>query len=201
MSVENNKYPNNSRKAKEQASEEKRATPVVSGKVIQKKRGAGAKLADIFVPGDVTDVKEYIFADVFVPVVKETFETIVHLLLYGDPGGSGRKRGKGSRVSYASYYYGGRDHEDKDYRRIPRQQFDNVVFESRGEAERVLDFMYGILEEYQLVRVADLYELSGITDTSYTDVGYGWTDLSGACVVRERRGGYRIKLPRPMPID
>ena len=55
-----------------------------------------------------------------------------------------------------------------------------------------------IMEEYGIVRVADLFDLVGITG-DYTDNKYGWTNIRSAEVVRVR-DGYKIKMPRAMPI-
>ena len=78
--------------------------------------------------------------------------------------------------------------------------YDNIVLESRGDAESVLDSMGEIIDQYGMVKVADLYDLVGLTG-SYTDNNYGWTNLSTAHVVRLNDGGYLIKLPRALPID
>jgi hypothetical protein len=56
-----------------------------------------------------------------------------------------------------------------------------------------------MLESYPCVRVADLYDLVGITG-EHTDNKYGWTNISNAKVERDR-DGYRIVMPRAMPID
>ena len=56
-----------------------------------------------------------------------------------------------------------------------------------------------LIEHYGIVSVADLYDLVGITG-SYTDNKYGWTDIRTAQVVRVR-DGYKIKLPRAIPLD
>ena len=72
------------------------------------------------------------------------------------------------------------------------------MLESRGEADAVLSRMDEIMEEYDIVRVADLYDLVGITG-DYTDNKYGWTNIRDAKVVRVR-DGYKIQLPRAMPL-
>ena len=76
--------------------------------------------------------------------------------------------------------------------------YDDIVLESRGEADAVLSRMDEIMEEYDIVRVADLYDLVGITG-DYTDNKYGWTNIRDAKVVRVR-DGYKIQLPRAMPL-
>lgn len=69
-----------------------------------------------------------------------------------------------------------------------------VIFDSRKSAEEVLYQMDQILQTYELVTVADFYDLSGITP-SFFDTRYGWTNLKTAEVVR-LRAGYIINLPK-----
>ena len=74
-----------------------------------------------------------------------------------------------------------------------------LYFETRGEAEDVLDRMREIVSNYGIVSVADLYELAGVVG-NYTDQRYGWTGLRNTDVVRTRYG-YQIRLPRAMVIE
>ena len=76
--------------------------------------------------------------------------------------------------------------------------YDDIIVETRGEAEAVLSRMDEMMEEYEVVRVADLYDLVGITG-DYTDNRYGWTNIRNAEIVRVR-DGYTIKMPRALPI-
>ena len=71
--------------------------------------------------------------------------------------------------------------------------------ETRGEAEEVLIKMDELIATYKVVRVADFYDLVGIS-SSYTDNNYGWTDIKSATVVHVREG-YMIKLPKALPLD
>ena len=77
--------------------------------------------------------------------------------------------------------------------------FDDIILETRWEAEEVLSHMIDLIENYGVASVADLYELVGITG-SFTDNKYGWTNLSSATVSRVR-DGYLINLPNAQPID
>ena len=77
--------------------------------------------------------------------------------------------------------------------------YDELYFETRGEAEDVLDRMREIVSNYGIVSVADLYELAGVVG-NYTDQRYGWTGLRNTDVVRTRYG-YQIRLPRAMVIE
>ena len=64
----------------------------------------------------------------------------------------------------------------------------------RDMLEKCLD---GLI--YALDRFADLYDLVGITG-EHTDNKYGWTNIRNAEIERLRDGGYRIKMPRALPI-
>ena len=77
--------------------------------------------------------------------------------------------------------------------------YDDIILSTRGEAEDVLSRMDELIETYGLVRVADLYDLVGITG-NYTDNKYGWMNIRNAEIIRVR-DGYMIKMPRAVPID
>jgi hypothetical protein len=77
--------------------------------------------------------------------------------------------------------------------------YDDVTIDNRGEAEMLLREMKNTINRYGMVRVADLYDFVGITGDP-TDNKYGWTDLRNVEVVRVRNG-YKLDLPRAMPID
>lgn len=75
----------------------------------------------------------------------------------------------------------------------------DLIFETRSEAERVLDAMNELIELYCTVRVADMYDLVGET-SPYTANDYGWKNLNTASVVRVCNG-YKLRLPSPIRID
>ena len=59
--------------------------------------------------------------------------------------------------------------------------------------------MSDLIETYESVSVADLYDLVG-KPCNYTDNKYGWTNIRNVEPVRVR-DGYILKLPKAMPID
>jgi hypothetical protein len=196
--------PDNSHKGlaeKKEVAEEKRAEKVVHGKVKTQKNDV-RKLTDVFISEDVANVKNYILLDVLVPSIKKAIYDIVinslDMTLFGGRGGG--KRPTADKVSYRDYN-GVSRRDDRSYggsRTTTGYSYDDIVLETRGEAEAVLSRMDEIMEEYEIVRVADLYDLVGITG-DYTDNKYGWTNIRNAEVVRVR-DGYKIKLPRALPI-
>lgn len=186
---------------------ENRPTKVVSGKARTKKKSEAQKLLDVFLSEDITDVKSYVVFDVLVPAVKKAISDIVtngvDMILYGKSGSS-RNRSTASKVSYGSYYGGSRDRDSRDrYRERSRGalDYDDIIFNSRGDADAVLTAMEDIIDQYKVVSVGDLYDLADISVTDSSVNNYGWTDIHNAYVERTRSGNYMIKLPRALPIN
>lgn len=195
-------YPANSNASKQEvktAAEEKRATKVVKGNV-RTKTNEVRKFADVFISEDINNVKSYILMDVLVPAIKKAVADIVtngiEMILYGSTS-KGRSSSSGSKVSYRNYY------DNRDDRRETKTRsgldYDDFVFDSRGEAEAVLSQMGDIIERFKYVTVADLYDMVDKVPP-FTANKYGWTSIRNADVVRDR-DGYRLKLPRAMQID
>lgn len=192
-------YKSNSHRSREIEREEKKVERVVKGQVKSKKKN---KFADTFISEDAASVKEYIIFDVLIPAAKNAISDMVttgiQMMLYGEVRGTSKS--KGTKVSYSKYYD---DRRDRDYDRRSRTRsgydYDEIILESRAEAEEVLNSMDDLLERYGLVSVADLYDLVGVTG-NYTDNKYGWTNLRHASVQR-LRDGYLLKLPRAIPLD
>ena len=195
-------YKSNSHKSRQSQNDnipEKKVEKVVIGSVKSKKKNGLQKITNVFVPEDVDDVKSYIFEDIVIPAVKDIILDAVRAFL----GVSGSPRGKSSASSKISYrkYYDDRDRQDSGHTTRTRTgyDYDDIILESRGEAEDVLERMDELIATYQLVSVADFYDLVGISG-NYTDNKYGWTDIRNASVVHVR-DGYMIKLPKALPLN
>lgn len=209
-------YPSNSRKLREEPAEDEQSRvkkPVVTGRVVRQKKTPGKRLADMVRGIDVASVFEYIVRDVLVPAFKDTATDAItqgtERLIFGEVrGGYNRARSRSSS-SYTSYNrYSSPTPRSSliprdDPRRPPERErrahkFDDIILESRGEAESVLEEMIEILSQYETVCVRDLLELLGETG-SWTDQDWGWTDLRDSNVVRVK-GGYLLNIPRPEPL-
>ena len=204
-------FPSNSktRRSPETRPPEKRVVKVTKGAVRQQPKSFGKKFAEIFLEDDTKSVGAYILHDVLIPAAKTMISDMVgggiEMLLFGERRGS-RTRREGGR-SYTSYgsYYSDRDRDrDRDRRSISpvsraRHDFDEIVLETRGEAEEVLSHLVDLTIDYGMATVADLYDLVGIT-SQFTDNKFGWTDLRDASVSRVR-GGYLINLPKTQVLD
>jgi hypothetical protein len=199
-----NEYKGNSHRSKEEASTEvvpvKKVERVANGKT--RKKGEVRKLADAFIAEDVKSVKDYIIQDVLIPAAKkaivEMVDSGINMLIYGESKPRNKDRNN-SRVSYTKYYERERDYERGTRTRVRGYDYDDIILDTRREAEEVLDRMQDLIDTYGMVSVADLYDLVGING-SYTDNKYGWTRLRDADIQRVR-DGYLLKLPKALPFD
>lgn len=207
-------FPSNSIKNRhpeeEQPITEKKVVKVVEGEVITRKKSWWDKVKETFISDDAGSIGDYILLDIVVPAIKDNLLDItsrgVEMLLFG---GASERRSKGSRTgsryytSYDSYYRPEsrreRSRVSEGYSRASRRDISDIILDSRGEAETVLDNMADLCETYGQVTVADLYDLVGISG-SFTDNNYGWTDMREASV-RRVRDGYILSLPRPRQLD
>lgn len=198
-------YKSNSHKSKAEEAEvsERKVQKVVTGKTKTKANEA-RKFASIFISEDARNVKSYVFMDVLVPAIKKAISDIVtngmDMILYGGTGGSGRKSRSSGNISYRNYYDNSRNDNCNDSSRYRnRFDYDDIVFESRGEAELVREQMLDMIDRYGFVTVADMYDMADLT-SPYTSNKYGWKNIRSAEAVRVR-DGYILKLPKAMPID
>ena len=195
-------YKPNSHRSKEKPEEhepipDKNITSVVKGGVTQKKKSAFKEILGFFAPDDeLNSFKDYV---ILVADVTSRVYGAIDVLLGNSP--RDRNRPSGARVSYLSYYDKQDKRRDRDYEKPRTKQsysYDDVVFDNRGDAEMVLRRMEELLDTFNAVSIADMFDLCDIT-ASYTQHKYGWTDLDDA-QVRRTRDGYIIDLPRAIAL-
>ena len=197
-------YKSNSDKSRQEQQSEKKVEAVITGKAKTRKKGEMQKFADVFIAEDTNNVKSYILMEVIIPAVKKAISDIVttgiDMILYGEAGRS-RKNGAASKVSYRNYYEqeSGRTRAGSAGRRSSFD-YDDVIFDTRGDAEAVLDAMNDIISQYGTVSVSDFYDLARVPNDNYTMNRYGWTNIGGATAVRVR-DGYILKLPRAISLN
>ena len=211
-------FPPNSRKAQARPDEPKRLERVTSAEAQRRKRGLGRQFREAFIGGNARTAAEYMVTEVVVPAIRDTLaealQSGIENLIYGETRRPHHRRSSVStrtyedvgRVNYQSMSSSAppRAHQSSSpmlsRRSRTRQEFDEIVIQSRQEANEVLDRMYDILSRYGSVAVADLYELTGI-QAAHTDYKWGWTDLRGAKASKLRQGGYLLDLPEPETLN
>lgn len=199
-------YKPNSHKYRNEQKElpKKKVEKVVKGNVRVRKKSQASKFKDVFISEDASNVKSYILMDVLIPAIKKAVSDIVtdgiDMILYGGSGGRSKNRSRSSKISYTNYY----DRRDEERRRTDSRtrtgySVDDIVLDTRGEAEDILQRMDELIDTYGIVSVADLYDLVGASG-NYTDNKYGWTNIRNAEPVRVR-DGYMLRLPKAGPIN
>ena len=186
-----------------QKEEEKKVGPVISGSATSQKKTGLSKFAESMIATSASDLGSWILSDVIVPKVKDTISSIVtggiNMLLYGKntPSSSGTTL---SKVSYGSFYSSKNTELLRAGTNNPVFDYDNIVFDNRGDAEAVLTAMEEIIDRFGVVSVGDLYDLADVPAPSYTAHKYGWSSMRNAQVLR-CRDGYVLKLPRATSIN
>ena len=196
---------NSFKSANQSAKETKEKSKPIEGKVIVRKKGPLKRLAESIFSDDADSVKTYIVQEVLIPAVKKAISDIMSsgtdILLYGESRRNKPQNSSGSRISYSSYsgYYS-QSNPKTDSSKKPSNEFSqDIILETRGQAEDVIIRLGEILEKYRMVSVSDLNDILGITG-QFTDSKYGWYDISSAQIVRVR-DGFLLKLPRVQPLN
>lgn len=201
-----NEYPSNSNITKKTSNDQEKKLNKVTTAVANKKKKTGInKFFNLFIAEDMTNIKNYIVMDVLVPAVKDAVTSIItngaKMLFYGEiSNGNNKDRVRADSVSYGKYYTEKSKNEPSRLKPRAVYEYDDIVLGSMGDAQLVLNKLDECIRQYGTASVADLYDLVGITSTSFTDNKYGWTDLRYAKAERVD-GGYLIKLPRAVALD
>lgn len=196
--------PGNTDKAKEGASPEKK---VIARAKVQKKSAIKEALRTFFAQ-DLPEIAEHLVIDVAIPAAKNAITDMVtqgiQQLLYGeaDP----KRRPTSGYTSYSnsprSYrgltYYESRRPERREPRQPKPTNVEDLVFDTRGDAVDVIEFIAESIEQYGQVSVADLMSSVGI-QPRYTDERWGWT-TTDAFEIRQIREGWLVSADRPEPI-
>lgn len=213
-------YQGNSKKSKEPQGEKPKKEiekVVLTGEVVVKKKGIGAKFREVFIEADFRSVVQYIMYDVLIPAAKNTITDIatkgVERMMYGESAIRRRNYGSGSRFTYNTPI--DRGYADRGYRDAPgpprgrtptvrdprpqRHSQDTYILTTREDAALVLERMNDVLDQIEIVTIEDLNDLIGLQST-YMDNRWGWINLRDA-QIRQVREGWVLDLPAAEPIQ
>lgn len=193
---------------------EKKIDPVVKSATKIQKKSFVARVKKGVDDWDIPGVIRHAYHEVAIPAAQNLFyDTIVDAIgrvtfKHGGrryPGPHG-----GSMITYGGRVNRDpREPRDRDPRTAPRptqgprgrRMADNVIFDTRGEAQDVLDGLNDVLLEYDFVTVGDLYELLGRPqDANPVDWKWGWVVAVDAPIT-QTRDGFMLDLPPVGPID
>ena len=200
-------FPPYSEVSKQEGEDKKDIEPITSD-AIRRKKPLRRKFSEVFIAGSARTAIGYALWEVLLPAAKDTVVEVitqgVEKLFFGESRRRGSLPPQSGPTGYVSYNrYSMQNRMSSPQRVISRQararhDFDEIVLESRTEAEEVIDRLYEVISRYESATVADLYQLVGLS-SSHTDYKWGWTDIRGAGVSRSR-DGYVLDLPDPIPL-
>ena len=213
--------PNSDVSKREKAEKAKMKEPKITKAVVKesvrtRREPLGRKILDTFFSDaeSADSIKSYIIFEKIIPAMKDTATDIWQSIpdfLFGTGEYSTSRRN--SRRSYDSYYVRPRtstvrqttrSNDMEEYLRNKRAHgsadYRDIVFESRMDAQEVLNKLIDALDQYEVVSLVDLYSAVGIT-SKFTDDKFGWDSLDGSRILRARGGGYTLDLPPLKAID
>lgn len=169
----------------------------------------GVRLRQAFTNDDARSVGDYLLFDVAVPAIKATIFDLIQggasRALFGQGMSTRQPTRGGSNINYNQISRGqgvGQSVNTTQPQMSARDRatfnFEGIVFPTRVGAERALTVLIETIELYQVVGVADLYDLVGITP-SFADDKWGWFNLQGADIVPVRTG-FVLDMPPVQPI-
>lgn len=192
-------YPGNSDRAKEK----KEITPVAKARI--KRESTARKVVGEIIREDVSSVGETVLWDVIIPTVKnlisDTVTRGIESMLYG---GDSRPRSRNSYSDYSGYSRpkGNRDRPaERRERRSARHaepERNEIIFDSRSDANDVIDRMSDLIDQYGQASLADLNALIGAS-SNFIDDNWGWTDM-GSFDVRQVRDGFMLTHDEPQSL-
>lgn len=194
-------YPSNSIKSRETTAAKKEKPEIVpvveegDAKVLEP--NFGRKIFNAFFP-DATNkpIGSFVLFDLFIPALRNF---VGGIMISGGKnitnGYGGEVLGSG-RKSYDSYYNGRVSYmSNNKQKRSKVYDCEHVWYSSLQKAQDVIDRMNTILQEYPVVSVADMKELSKLSQEIMPgDYHLGWSDIHDVKWYSDH-GGYTVVFP------
>ncbi len=182
--------------------EKKVKAAVVSG-AVPVSRPATRRFLDFLFAESPKAVGKKIASDVIMPRLKQGVEEAFNSFLSGMLWGGGPRPGgmmsgnlmRGGGTAYSNISTSASLLQARQATQQKPPSYEDWVFNTQQEAELVLANMFELLNSYRVVAIGDLNDLLGNTSQP-TDNAYGWTNLDGARISKDREG-FRLELPRP----
>lgn len=206
--MDNLEFPANSESSKR--FQDRSVERVTTSDPKRKKKSLRKQFTETFIAGDMKSTMRYVLLDVGLTAAKDMVLEMItggaERLIHGESRRRGvqdpRQAGPTGYVRYNNMGNGSRmSGPQRVMSRMARARFDfdDIILESRSEAEQVIERLFDLVDKYETASVADLYDLVGLAP-SHTDYRWGWTDLQSSGVTRVR-DGYLLDLPDPHPVQ
>lgn len=200
-------FPKEDNKNQQTTPEEKHIEKIITGKVVSKPKSGFKKFIGKFVESDARSIGEHVQDEIIVPMIKDTIvnavQRSIEIFMYGGSAAPKKNSRFGrsliSKVSYEDYY-DNRVRQNKVRSRVAQgYDYDDIILESRGDAQLVLDQLDDLIERYGFVSVADLCSAVGMP-FNFTAQKFGWNNIRSARI-QNVHGGWLIKMPKAEALD
>lgn len=212
-------FPSNShglRARRGEPPEPKQVKQVTMSSANRRKRSMTKRFTETFGGGSLRTAGVVVMFEILIPALKdlvaESGKAALDGVVYGEDHVSRRRAGRGrdrddrgSYINYQSRYSSGGGRKEEPRQQLSRRSralhdFDDIILDTKAEAEEVIDQLFELVSKYEQATVADLYKMVGV-QSEFTDQKWGWTDIRGAGATRVRGGGYLLDLPRPEHLE
>jgi hypothetical protein len=210
-------YQSNSKKNKAEKKEKPEIQKIVTGQIVSKPPSITSKIKGIFFGGDAREVARYVMGEVLLPAFRNLVVEALHVgterMVFPDssirrrPGYSAAPDRYAPKVTYATPVNRGlpRDPRERQTGYLPeqrssgrRRETNEINFGRLEDAEAVLAQMIDVIDQYDVVSLADLYDMVGLL-SSPIDNKWGWTFLTDVDI-RQTRDGFVIDFPHAEPL-
>lgn len=192
-------YPSNSIKSREGTTKKEKPeiVPVIEeGEAKVVSPNLGRKIFNAFFPEAVNKpIGSFFLFDLCIPAIRNFIGNVMI------SGGKNITRGYGGDVfgsgkkSYENYYNGKVAYMNNPQKKSKIYDCEHVWYSSLQKAQDVIDQMNTILREYPVVSVADMKELSKLSqDIVPGDYHAGWNDIHDVKWYSDH-GGYTVVFP------
>lgn len=179
-------------------------------RTVKREKSMSRRIGEAFISTDRGSIKEHVIFDVVIPAIKSAVVDVisdgVNMLLYGEKKG---KKAKDGRTAYGSFWASSvteerRRESSSTTQKSSMGRYLEAAWESKEEANDVLDCLIEIKESYPAVTVADFFSLINDPDNFPIESihsKWGWKTLAGVEVVKVSGGLWGLSLPRPVHLD
>ncbi len=194
-------YPSNSLKSREKQAATKKEKPeikpvVADGEAKVMAPSFGRKIFNAFFPEATNkSVGSFFLFDLCIPTIRNFIGSIMI------SGGKNISNGTGSgafgsgKKSYENYYNGKVSYLNNAQKKPKIYDCEHVWYSSLQKAQDVIDKMNMVLQEYPVVSVADMKELSNLSSEIVPgDHHQGWSDIKDVKWYSDH-GGYTVVYP------
>lgn len=192
--------PNSDAYKSKKEEKKKRSERTEEYTITVKQKTFSQKLKEAVFGEDVKNVPEHVFFNIVVPNVMRMFgDSVQGALSMTFRGFSGKRANRDDEEVYRDYSRTSARNRRRASDPASEANFDDYVFSSQYGVEHVIDVLEDLLDEYDVITVADVCTQVGKTPRGI-DNRYGWKSTREFEPVQVREG-WILSVPRAKYLD